>query len=233
MNDDRLPSLSSAKEVAAFLRKTAQLTSAQTMGRLIFALDATASRQPTWDCACHLQGQMFTETAGIGGLSIQLVYYRGLSEWEAGPWLTRTAELLHSMEQVFCRGGLTQIERVLRHALAEARRHRINALVFIGDCVEEEPEILAQLAGEMGLFGIPIFLFHEGGETGAAAVFQRLARLSRGAYCPFDAGSARQLRELLGAVAVYAVGGFQALVEHGRRRGDLARHLIQQLDAGS
>jgi len=34
-------------------------------GQLIFALDATASRQPTWDRASSLQADMFTKTQGL------------------------------------------------------------------------------------------------------------------------------------------------------------------------
>ena len=35
--------------------------------RLVFALDATMSRQPTWDLACRLQGEMFATASGVGG----------------------------------------------------------------------------------------------------------------------------------------------------------------------
>src|SRR5690349_19645851 len=62
-------------------------------GRLIFALDATASRQPTWDSAVRIQSEMFEATAGLGGLSLQLVYFRGLTECKASKWLTSTADL--------------------------------------------------------------------------------------------------------------------------------------------
>jgi hypothetical protein len=37
--------------------------------RLVFALDATASRQPTWDIAMQLQGEMFEE---VSNLDVQL-----------------------------------------------------------------------------------------------------------------------------------------------------------------
>jgi hypothetical protein len=45
--------------------------------RLILAIDATASRQPTWDTASQVQGQMFLEAGTYGGLDIQLAYFRG------------------------------------------------------------------------------------------------------------------------------------------------------------
>ena len=61
------------------------------------------------------------------------------------------------------------------------------------------------------------------GGAGATAerAFKEIARLTRGAYCHFDAGSAGQLRALLAAVAVYATGGRKAL--QGLRRGDQER----------
>jgi len=51
--------------------------------QLIFALDATASREPTWEKATTLQSQMFAEAASVGALDLQLVYYRGHDECRA------------------------------------------------------------------------------------------------------------------------------------------------------
>src|SRR5215510_3132684 len=121
-------------EVDAFLKKLAAMPAvrpAGQRGRLIFALDATASRQPTWDRACHIQAEMFKETAALGGLDIQLVFYRGFGEFRSSGWLGDSRELARRMTGVFCLGGRTQIARLLRHALAETRRAKINALVFV------------------------------------------------------------------------------------------------------
>lgn len=231
MNNRSVSKPSSGTEVAEFLRKAAAIAAPQkSQGRLIFALDATASRQPTWDRACQLQGEMFIETANLGGLAVQPVWYRGIGEFKAGPWLTQAHELLQCMSKVYCVGGLTQIGRVLHHTLQETRKHRINALVFVGDCVEENGDLLCQRAGELGLLGVPVFVFHEGGEPTPARTLKQIAELSRGAYCAFDSGSARQLRDLLSAVAVYAAGGRKALEAHGRLKGGMALRLTHQLD---
>ncbi len=221
---------STATEVTEFLRQAAKapVTSAA-RGRLIFALDATASRQPTWDRACQLQGDMFTAAAELRGLALQLVWYRGYGEFQAEPWLTDSAELQRRMTSVQCRGGLTQIGRVLEHVVRETRRQRVNALALVGDCLEEAVDPLCHLAGQLGLLGVPVFLFQEGHDPDAMRGFREIARLTHGAYCTFDAGSARQLGELLRAVAVYAVGGRVALAEFGRRHGGLIQHLTQQL----
>lgn len=221
---------SSDSEVVQFLQKAARTPVAATpSGRLIFALDATASRQPTWDRACQLQGDMFAATADIGGLAVQLVWYRGYGEFQVEPWLSQAADLQRRMTAVQCRGGLTQIGRVLEHATRETRLHRINALVLVGDCLEEAVDPLCQQAGQLGLLGVPAFVFQEGDDPDATLGFREIARLTRGAYCTFDQGSARQLRELLTAVAVYATGGRPALEEFGRRHGGLARQLTRQL----
>ena len=85
-------------------------------GRLIFALDATMSRQPTWDRACQIQADMFREAAVVGGLDVQLVYYRGQSECRASPWVAEPGRLGALMSRIDCRGGHTQIAKLLAQA---------------------------------------------------------------------------------------------------------------------
>jgi len=230
MTSTRLTIPSTPTEVSEFLRQVAKTPATLApRGRLIFALDATASRQPTWNRACQLQGDMFAAAAELGGLALQLVWYRGYGEFQIEPWLTDSAELQRRMTSVQCRGGLTQIRRVLEHTVRETRQHRVNALVLVGDCLEEPVDPLCHLAGQLGLLGVPIFVFQEGHDPDAALGFREIVRLTRGAYCAFDAGSARQLQELLRAVAVYAVGGRLALAEFGKRHGGLIQQLTQQL----
>lgn len=231
MSGSKLPTSGQAA-VDAFLAKVRAAPApvpAARRGRLIFALDATLSRQPTWDQATQLQAEMFREAEKLGGLDLQLVYYRGFHDFFASPWLAETAALLRHMSGVECQGGQTQIERVLAHAVEEARSRRIAALVFVGDAFEEDAETTCRKAGELGLLGVPVFVFHEGGGEGPARVFREIARLSKGAYCPFDAGSAKQLRELLSAVAVYAAGGRAALENHARKTGGAALLLTHRL----
>ncbi|MCW8874918.1 MAG: VWA domain-containing protein [Gammaproteobacteria bacterium] len=230
--DSLPPSKSSRQDIEGFLRQVATLPAVRgtgQSGRLIFAMDATASREPSWDQAAQIQGRMFEETAALGGLDVQLCYYRGFDEFEASPWYGSSRDLLARMSAVRCRAGQTQLEQVLRHALAETRRRRVQALVFVGDSMEENLDRLGSLAGQLGVLGVPLFLFHEGRDARAGRAFAELARLSGGAVCPFDAGSADQLRELLGAVAVYAAGGRQALRALGERRGGRTLQLLKQL----
>ena len=235
MGNRKLPEKSSRADVDAFLRKVASTPVAKApdqSGRLIFAMDATASREPSWDHACHIQAQMFEETANLGGLEIQLCYYRGFNEFMATDWLTNTVDLQHRMAAVRCLGGQTQIHKVLQHAIKETRQKKTDALVFVGDCMEEEIDELCQLAGELGIHNVPVFLFHEGSDPVAEHAFRQIARLTKGVYCPFDAGSAGQLRDLLSAVAIYAVGGRRALEHFSKTRGEKVKLLTRQISQG-
>jgi hypothetical protein len=232
----KLPTSSTSRsEVDAFLdtlRRTPPPPPQGKRGRLMFALDATASREPTWDRACHIQAQMFEETAALGGLEVQLVFYRGFRELYATPWLDNAADLARRMTGVKCHAGQTQLGRVLKLAMRETRKQKVNALVFVGDCMEEDLDKVCHVAGELGLLGVPAFLFHEGRDAVAARAFRDIARLTGGACCRFDAGSAQQLRDLLRAVAVFAAGGHRALADFSRRAGGTTLQLTDQMGRG-
>lgn len=231
-NKSGLPTQSNADQVSDFLAKVAatpSVRSASGRGRLIFAMDATASREPTWDRACDLQAEMFHATDGLGGLEVQLVFYRGFGECKASPWVTASDELVRRMVKVRCLGGRTQLRKVLRHAVKETDRRRVNALVFVGDCFEEDIDEVCDVAGELGVRGVPAFLFQEGMDQMATQAFRQVARLTGGAHCSFDLSSARQLREMLSAVAVFAAGGRVALEDYSKRSGSQVRQITNQL----
>ncbi len=227
------PAAASARsEIESFLAKVKGLapsTEPGRRGRLIFALDATMSRQPTWDTACRLQADMFQEAAAIGGLDVQLVYYRGLSECRASRWVSQGARLAELMSGIDCRGGHTQIGKIIAHARRETQSNRVQALVFVGDAMEESLDDLCHAAGELGLLGVPAFMFQEGSDPVAEQAFRELARLTRGAYCRFDPGAAHQLAELLRAAAAYAAGGMRALADLSARRAAGAVKLLEQM----
>jgi hypothetical protein len=220
---------SSAAEVADFVRRMKDMAPATAAGRgrLVFAMDATMSRQPTWDMALALQSEMFKAVKAIGGLDVQLVYFRGTGECRSSKWVSDPEALSRLMTQVSCAGGFTQIRKVLSHARTESARKPVNALVYVGDCMEEDIDDLCGRAGELALLGVPVFLFQEGDDAKAERAFREIARLTKGAYCRFDAGSAAQLKELLSAVAVYATGGRKALAALG---GRMPRLLLEQLN---
>lgn len=221
---------SNAGEIDAFIRRSRSLAASATgSGRLILALDATMSRQPTWDLATKLQGEMFDAVGKAGTLSVQLAYFRGLGECRSSAFVADTDALKTLMTRIVCRSGTTQIGKVLTHALKETAKAKVNALVYIGDAMEENIDDLAQKAGSLGLHGVPVFVFQEGHDSGAEKAFKEIARLSKGAWFRFDRRAAATLAGLLSAVAVYATGGLKAL-EARDRPGD--RLLIEHLRGG-
>jgi hypothetical protein len=216
--------------VDAFLATARQtpVVAAEGRGRLIFALDATMSRQPTWDLAQALQGRMFEATARLGGLAVQLVYFRGLNECRTTDFVSGGAGLAALMSRISVRGGATQLRRVLAHARDEARRAPVRALIYIGDAMEEGIDPLLATAGELALTGVKAFMFQEGDDPAARHAFREIARLTGGAYERFDAGAAARLESLLRAAAAYAAGGHAALV--AQAGGDkAARALLEQM----
>ena len=219
---------SASADIAAFVAKARAMTPGKAgTGRMIFALDATMSRQPTWDMACQLQADMFREAGSIGGLAVRLVYYRGLSECRASSWITDTTHLAKLMTRIDCQGGQTQLGRVLSDARKEAIASGVRAIVFVGDAMEENVDALCVTAGELGMLKVPCFMFQEGGDPAAEAAFREIARLTGGAWCRFDTGSAAQLRELLRAAAAYAAGGRNALMQLARNASGAAALLGQ------
>ncbi|MBK1724034.1 VWA domain-containing protein [Thiocystis violacea] len=234
MNADRkdLEKTASANALSDFLQQVESMprrAPGSATGRLIFAMDATASREPTWDQAAQIQSSMFLETRALGGLAVQLCFYRGFQELEWSDWYQDADALLTRMNRVYCAAGLTQIGRVLTHAIDEATKGRVDALILVGDCMEEDRDRLAGLAGRLGLLGVPAFVFQEGRDPAAESAFRDIARLSGGAWCPFDANSPQLLRDLLSAVAVYAAGGRKALERYGRERGGAVLQLTHQM----
>ena len=179
--------------------------------RLIFALDATASREPTWDLASSLHAEMFN-AVDSAKLAIQLVSFGGFNQFRSSSWNSSPAQLLQEMQRVRCLGGITQIGRVLDHLLKEASTNdQLKAAVYIGDMCEEPLVELLSMAGQLGLRRVPVFMFQEGRERYATEVFRSIAERSGGVHMPFESGSAKQLAEMLKTVAVYATEGYDGI----------------------
>tara|TARA_Y100000590_G_scaffold384396_1_gene455734 strand:- start:348 stop:1052 length:705 start_codon:yes stop_codon:yes gene_type:complete len=220
----------SKKDIKSFLDKVAVTPySKKTKARVLFALDATASRQPTWDIACNIQAEMFEAAISLGGIEIQVVYFQGFGEFRAIPWLSHSEKLIKLMTKVSCLGGFTQIEKLLDHVLAEHKKKKIDAVIFVGDSVEENFENLYSKSGKIGLLGVPIFVFQEGKNEIASFVFSKISTLTNGVHCFFDTNSANQLKNLLKAVVVYAAGGKKALERFSKMSSDEVKLLFNKL----
>jgi hypothetical protein len=216
-------------EIDQFIAAANRPAPAAGRGRLIFALDATMSRQPTWDLAQAVQAKMFETAAAHGGLEVQLVYYRGFRECMASRFLSGGKDLSALMTKISVAAGHTQIAKVLRHTLDEAARSPVRALIFIGDAMEEKTDDLADLAGRLGLLGVKAFVFQEGSDRAVERAFRQIALLSGGAYATFDAAAPQRLAALLSAVAAYASGGQLALEAEARSGGAAANLLLAQM----
>jgi len=226
------PAASARAEIDTFLNRVKELGPAVApgqRGRLIFALDATMSRQPTWDTASKLQADMFREAGSVGGLDVQLIYYRGLAECRASPWVGEPQRLATLMARIDCQGGHTQIGKVLAHARRENDSRKVAVLVFIGDAMEESLDDLCSAAGELGLRNLKAFMFQEGYDPVCEQAFREVARLTGGAFCRFKPGAAHELAELLRAAAAYAAGGMRALADLKARNSTGAIKLLEQL----
>ncbi|MDG0991301.1 MAG: hypothetical protein P8Q31_00485 [Luminiphilus sp.] len=223
-----LTSKTYTSDVAAFVSKAKAIrTISSRQSRLVFALDATASRDATWQTARRHHRELYDATAGASDLAVQLCYYRGINEFNASPWLTSGRELCSRMDGVTCEGGPTQIARLLNHYLEVGTPVTpVRALIFIGDAVEERSEALLNLAGQCRLKVQPIFTFQEGTDPIAARIFSEMARISGGAYAALGEQTSVMLQRLLAAVARYATGGRQALTQSGTESDRL---LLSQL----
>src|SRR5262245_42608081 len=209
---------SHAKQVAEFLQKVRM-----TRGRIAFVIDATMSREETWDAAAQLQAEMFSEAAKLGGLEMQVIYFRGADEVGASAWTSDARELQQMMTSIRCQSGHTKYARAFARVRKEHEREAINAVIVVGDALEEAP---ATLFDAITGLGVPFFCFQERTDPKVRRAFEEMARLTKGAYCTFDTGAIAQLRELLRAVAVFATGGLTALAD---LRTDSARKLLEQL----
>jgi hypothetical protein len=216
-----------SKPVADYLAR-AQATPP---ARLAIVLDATMSRQGTWDQACQWQSEMPIEAARLGGIAIQLIYFLG-DEFHFLDWTISAHELAARMRRIQCKAGETQYGRAFAHIRSEHQKKKIDAAIIVGDAVEEEPPVLYDAAAGLG---VPLFMFQEGDDPvrfprsdnlTVEQVFREFKRLTGGAYARFDSNAARQLPELLRAVAAFATGGRTALERLG---SDSARKLLTQL----
>ena len=82
------------------------------------------------------------------------------------------------MSKIDCRGGNTQIGKVLAESRREAVASGVRAVVFVGDAMEEPIDQLCAKAGELGLLRVPVFMFQEGHDEVAEQAFREIARLT-------------------------------------------------------
>jgi hypothetical protein len=184
--------------------------------RLIFAVDATASREPAWVAARQVTDALVK--ALPGQLDVALAVHGGSRVHIFTEFTNEPAALRDRAAGVVCEAGLTRLLPILSVSL---KQPAVRVVVYIGDVFEENVAKGRQLTDAMGKQGIRLIVLHDTADPAArrdAELFWDLAKRTGGCVMPFDASSSGRLRDLLSAVAVYAVGGEKLLRE---RRHDL------------
>ena len=228
-NKSEQKSISKSSDVQNFLSQVAATPNRTGNAHMIFALDATASREETWGVARQLQTEMFLSARSLGGLNLQLCYFRGFAEFFRSRWENNADQIVQIMAGMNCEAGATQIEKVFAHAINESQVRSVKCVVYIGDAMEENVDVLASLSGKLGLLNIPVFMFQERDDQGTRKAFMECARLSGGAYSQFDQASISHLKELLKAAAVYAAGGYRALKNFSKSSTKEVKLIEQQI----
>ena len=220
----------------ARIRKGETTNAPPARGRLIFALDLTSSRELSIAKARVATSAMFQAIKAIGAaITVKMAYSRG-RECRATDWNDDPDALNKAMEKLCCRAGYTQIAKVLRLALTE--KEPLQGIVLIGDACEEDPEELSELAAALGEKKVPLFVFHDHdgrdleAVKAAGPVFREMAETSGGAHCPFGAGSAGALRELLTSVAAFSAAGVEGVTQIPQVTTPEARQLRTRLLLG-
>ena len=184
--------------------------------RVIYAIDATASREHAWSIARDLQAGMFIEAGSAGILNLQLVYFQG-TICRASKWASRGEELARWMGTIQCEAGLTQIERILRHALREHEKAAVQGITFIGDAMEEDLGVLGALADQLGAASVPLHMCQEGNDAVVRSAFRLLALKTGGTYSAFNPAVPQTIKRLsaqLNEAARVAVASVAAIGTH-------------------
>jgi hypothetical protein len=201
-------------------------------GRLLFGVDLTSSRQPSFNQAQRAMTAMFETIKTIGAIAVKLIYFRGMNECRESKWYDDPRILIESMRRLSCDAGITQIARLLSLALSE--EGQVSGLVFVGDHCEDGADAVLTLAEKLGQRSMPIFVFHECADDDHASllakpIFKGMAEVSGGVYVEFKLNSSDVLRELLIGMGAFVTGGCEGLSQIPRPQTQEARQLQSRL----
>lgn len=200
-------------------------------GCLGMVIDATASRQHSWEAAKKIQRKLFARVSGNDRMLLRLVVMRGYRAEDHG-WQSDSEALGRKIDRLSVEGGDTRIERSLRAFVRDPQGYKPAALILIGDCCEERTDDVLDAARDLARNGIRVYAFHENalgsGERrrnseAAEGLFRKVAQITGGAFAKF--GENMPLEDLCEAVAVYCAGGDQAIKALGHNGNRAARLL--------
>ena len=196
--------------------------------RLVFAVDATASREPAWAAARQVTDALVK--ALPGELDVALAVHGGSRVHTFTAFTNNAATLRDRAAGVSCQAGMTRLLPILSASL---KHPGVRVVVYIGDVFEENVVLGRRLADAMGVAGTKLIVLHDTADLSArrdAEVFWDLAKRTGGCVLPFDASAPGRLRDLLSAVAVYAVGG-EKLLRQRRHELPGALALLEHLSS--
>ena len=172
--------------------------------RMVFGIDATASREHAWDTARTVTDSLFS--AAPGGIEVALAAHGGNRLSLFTGFHTDVAPLRRAAAAITCEKGMT---RLLDMAEATLQHPGVRALVYVGDCFEEDPLRAMVLADRMRLRGIRLVVLHDLSSAARedAHFFAVMAARTGGLVLPFDAASLDALRDVLASLAAYVAGG--------------------------
>ena len=179
---------------------------------LLFAMDATASREPAWAAAQKITSKMFEQIPA--DLRVALAYHSGGELKEVTPYTDNAKQFADKVHQVRCQAGATALNAILSNA---AQTRGLKALVYIGDCFEEDEQTAYDIAKQLKMTGTKCFFFHDTScgsgwsVDGAREVFDNIVTITGGAVMDFNDQVIQESGDLLQAVAVFASVGKKAL----------------------
>lgn len=205
-----------SSNLAVFKETVQNLPAARSgKGKVIFIVDATASREATWSKTMDLQFKAFD---AMKGLEVQLVYFRGdrkEKEIKASPFIRKPDVLRRLMGKIECIAGSTQIVRALTHVRVQQQSNPAAAVVYVGDVCEDNHAVAVEAAHATG---VRVFVLHETDDykpRGSRATdrrdddedenvlcFKRMAEATGGAYTVFSSKNS-EMGEMMAEVARY------------------------------
>lgn len=174
--------------------------------RMVFAFDATASREAAWDVARRTTDSIFR--ALPGQLDVALAVHGGDTMHTFTGFLPDPAALRDKAASIRCEAGRTRLVDIMERTRDSAD---VRVCLYIGDLFEEEEETAYAAADALRLRACRVIILQDGTDERSARVFREIARRTGGALIPFDADAIERIRELLEAVSVLAVGGVRLL----------------------
>src|SRR5271165_2696119 len=186
-------------------------TAAPSRPRLVFAVDATASREPAWAAARRVTDALVK--ALPGELDVALAVHGGSRVHTFTAFTNDARTLRDRAAGVSCQAGMTRLLPILATTL---KQQSVRVVIYIGDVFEESLPHGRDLADSLGARGTKLIVLHDTSDNGArrdAEIFWDLAKRTGGCVLPFNANTPDRLRDILSAVAVYAVGGEKLLRE--------------------